>query len=386
VSDLPVGSTLNFDIYDTRGQLLIARNTPLTEQIIKGLQRRNITVVYMGPPDDPSQTALAREAAIFKGRPDRQFYLALGQSNITANVSVIAKEMALESLKKAFYVLGPESAIDLDDVQDTCDELIEDLVGDEVTTLSIIDMYLVNPSLYHHSINVTAIFASVCKALNLPADRVKAYAAAAMLHDLGRVLLRKLARKNVPAQVDVDRLHTEAAYKYLKGLGGLEEGPLNAVRNHHERYDGRGYPRGVDYRELGDYGQVLILANYYDKMTWDESREMKTGFHQAANYIIQLSRKLVDAHIVTAFLNVFGHHPPGSWVELSSGEVGMVVQANPFKPRRPVVHIFYDNEGSSLDEVISVDLSIPGMPVLVGPFRPINGFRAPTAQPEATPL
>ncbi len=76
---------------------------------------------------------------------------------------------------------------------------------------------------------------------------------------------------------------------------------------------------------------------------------------------------------MTAFINVFGHHPPGSWVELSSGEVGMVVQPTPFKPRRPKVHLFYDKDGSSLSEVIPVDLSEPDMPAVMGPFLAING-------------
>ena len=381
VCDLPVGTTLDTEIFDSRGQLLVGRNTPLTLEIIRGLQSRNITVVTLGLPGKAPQTALAREASIFKGRPDREFYAALVHGNVPASVSVIAKEMAIDSLKKAFFQLGPDSAIDLDDVRGTCDEMVGDLVEDEVTTLSIVDMYLTDSSLYHHSINVTAMFATICKALNLPAGRIKSHAAGAMLHDLGRVLLRKITKDKAPNQINIDRLHTEAAYKYLQGLGGTDEGPLNAVRNHHERYDGQGYPRGVDVRELGDYGQVLILANYYDRITWDANREMKAGFHQAANLIIQLSRKLVDTHIVVAFLNVFGHHPPGSWVELSTGEVGMVVQATPFKPRHPKVHIFYDREGDSIDEVIPLDLSIPGMPPVMGPFRAINGNdTAKTAQ------
>jgi HD-GYP domain-containing protein (c-di-GMP phosphodiesterase class II) len=285
--------------------------------------------------------------------------------------------MAIDSLKKAFLDLGPESPIDLDDIRGTCDDMINVLVEDEVTALSIVDMYLTDSSLYHHSINVTAMFATICKALNLPADRIKAHATAVMLHDMGRVLLQKITKDKAPTQLNIDRLHTEAGYKYLQGLGGMDEGLLSVVRNHHERYDGLGYPRGVDVKELGDYGQVLILANYYDRITWDADREMKAGFHQAANLIIQLSRKLVDMHIVVGFLNVFGHHPPGSWVELSTGEVGMVIQATPFKPRHPKVHIFYDKNGDSIGEIVPLDLSIPGMPAVMGPFRKIDGDFAP---------
>jgi putative nucleotidyltransferase with HDIG domain len=370
VNELPIGEALDFNLYDGEGHLLIASNTPLTEGVIESIRRRGVTEVTVKRSRQVVGTAYAREAIAFKGQPDRGFYIALSNGAAPAAVSVLAKQMAVDSLKRAFANVSPNTAIDVDDVRDTCEDVVNDLIGDDIVSPSIIDIYLTDSSLYHHSMNVMMMFTALCGVLGLPRSGVKAYAAGAMLHDLGRVLLRKIAGVSSSKQINVEKLHSEAGYKYLKGLGEFEPEVTNAVRNHHERLDGLGYPRHVHNSELDEYTQALIIANFYDNNTWDRSRELKIGFHRSANLIIQQSGKLVAAKVVEAFLNAFGHHPPGSWVKLASGEAGIVVQATPFKRRRPTVHLYYDHMGERLSESMPLDLSEPNMPGIVGRFDP----------------
>lgn len=370
VDDLPVGAQLEQNIYDNRGKLLIGSNTPLSRNLIDSIKRLGITMVTVRPSKTTVDTAYIAEARAFTGKPDREFYMALAKGGAPVNVSEIAKQVAVESLKKAFSNTGMNASIDIDEVRDTCEDIVGELIDDDIVSPSIIDMYLIDSSLYHHSINVLVMFTSICSTMDLPVDTVKAYAVGAMLHDIGRVFLRKVAVKERVRDLNIDRVHPEAGYKYLRGMGGLDEGVLTMVRNHHERFDGRGFPRGIDGEELGFYGQALVLANYYDNLTWDRSRKIKANFHQAAKAIIQQGRKLVDNHVINAFLNIFGHYPPGSWVELNSGQAGLVVQGTPFKPRSPIIHVYYESSGKRLPEVIPLNLSGSGMPHITGHFTP----------------
>ncbi len=370
VDDLPVGAQLEQNIYDDTGKLLVGSNTQLSTKLIDSIKRRGITMVTIRPTKTTIDTAYIREARAFTGKPDREFYIALAKGGAPVNVSVIAKQVAVESLKKAFSNTGMNTSIDIDEVRDTCEDVVGELIDDDIVSPSIVDMYLIDSSLYHHSINVLVTFTSICSAMDLPVGTVKAYAVGAMLHDIGRIFLRKVAVKERIGDLNIDRVHSEAGYKYLRSIGGLDEGVLTIVRNHHERFDGKGFPRGIDGEELGFYGQALVLANYYDNLTWDRSGEMKANFHQAAKAIIQQGRKLVDNHVVNAFLNIFGHYPPGSWVELNSGQAGLVVQGTPFKPRSPIVHLYYESSGERLPEVIPLNLSGSGMPHITGHFTP----------------
>jgi len=370
VEDLPVGASLEHDIYDGGGKLLIANNTPLTKGIIESVKRRGLTTVTIKTPKVSIDTARVREVRAFKGKPDRGFYLALAKGGAPVNVSLVAKQVAIDSLKRAFANTGTNSTIDIDDVRDTCEDIVTELVEDDIVSPSIIDMYLLDPSLYHHSINVMIIFTSICSAMDLPVNTVKSYAAGAMLHDIGRVFLHKVAAREGGREFDIGKLHSEAGYKYLQSMGGIEMGVLGAIRNHHERIDRKGFPRGIGMEELGYYPQALIIANYYDNLTWDRSRELKSNFYNAAKSIIQQSRKLVSSHITNAFLNVYGHYPPGSWVKLNSGEAGLVVQGTPFKPRAPFVYLYFGSSGERLDEIIPLNLSEPGMPHVTEHFTP----------------
>jgi len=370
VDDLPVGAQLEQSIYDDTGKLLVGSNTQLSIKLIDSIKRRGITMVTVRPTKITVDTAYIREAKAFTGKPDREFYTALAKGGAPVNVSMITKQVAVESLKKAFSNTGMNASIDIDEVRDTCEDIVGELIDDDIVSPSIIDMYLIDSTLYHHSINVLVTFTSICSVMDLPVDTVKAYAVGAMLHDIGRVFLRKAAVKQRINDLNIDRVHSEAGYKYLRSMGGLDEGVLTIVRNHHERFDGRGFPRGVDGEELGFYGQALVLANYYDNLTWDKSREMKANFHQAAKAIIQQGRKLVDNHVVNAFLNIFGHYPPGSWVKLNSGQAGLVVQGTPFKPRSPIIHLYYEQSGKRLPEVMPINLSESGMPHITGHFTP----------------
>lgn len=384
VKDLPVNTRLQYSLYDIDGNLLLNHDNIITEGIVSGLLRRGITTVimkYQGPPTAP---AIHQEANTLKDKPDREFYKALDDGKSPANISRKMRETALNSLGEVFIILAENESFDIYELQDNCEAIIDEIVGKDIVRPSIIDLYLTDASIGHHSINVIVTFAYICSALKLPKSRVREYAAASVLHDVGKVILEKVARSDEKKELvkgkaikkklasmvkekglDIDKLHAEVAYIYLRNMGGIEEDGLNVVRNHHERIDGKGYPRGIKGKEFAELDQVLALADYYENITWNPSNEIKTGQYEAVKTIIQQSGKMADCRIISAFLNVFGHFPPGSWVALSSGEIGLVIQATPFKPRSPLVHVYFDKDGNRLDEAIPLNLSEPSMPYIV---------------------
>ena len=384
VKDLPVNTRLQYSLYDTDGNLLINKDIVITEAIINGLQRRGITTVIIKFEGPPAAPAIQQEANTLEDKPDREFYDALDNGKSPANISREMRETALNSLEGVFIIVAENESFDIYELQGNCESIIDEIVRDNIVHPSIIDLYLTDSSIGHHSINVIVTFAHICSALNLPQSSVRKYAAAAVLHDVGKVILKKVAQSDEKKELvkakaikeklaamvkekglDIDKLHAEVAYNYLRNMGGIEKDVLNAVRNHHERIDGKGYPRGIKGKEFADLDQILALADYYENITWNPSNEIKTGQYDAVKSIIQQSGKMADCQIISAFLNVFGHFPPGSWVELSSGETGLVVQATPFKPRSPLVHIYFDKDGNRLDEAIPLNLSEPGMPYIV---------------------
>jgi len=385
VKDLPIGSKLDYSIWGTSNNLLLNSDIVISDAIVNGMIRRGITEVILkseGQKADPVE-AYQQEIKALQGKPDREFYESLNADS-PSNVTLESRETALSSFETIVNIVAENERFDVYELQDNCEDIIKGIVTDEIAQPSVTDIYLADLSLGHHCINVVVTFAQICSALRVPADNVREYIAAAMLHDIGKVILDKVARSDEKKElvkgkaikekftmlekekgIDIDRLHAEVSYRYLQNMGGITDGVLNAVRNHHERIDGKGYPHGVNGHDLGDLDQALAVANFYEKLTWDSSKELKAGQCEAVKSIIQQSGRLADCKIVSAFLNVFGHFPPGSWVELSSGETALVVRSTPHKPRAPLVHIYFDKDGNRLNDAIPLDLSEPGTPHIV---------------------
>ena len=137
--------------------------------------------------------------------------------------------------------------------------------------------------------------------------------------------------------------------------------------NHHERFDGKGYPRSLKGTALSDWDQLLILSNTYDKLSWNRETGIRSAYHRALTSLIQDGSKFVRKGIVTAAIQTFGYYPPGSWVKLNNGEIGVVSKAHPGSPLKPLVSIFYSEDGKKLSKPRSVDLGYSQNAYIQGP-------------------
>jgi HD-GYP domain-containing protein (c-di-GMP phosphodiesterase class II) len=140
-------------------------------------------------------------------------------------------------------------------------------------------------------------------------------------------------------------------------MGGMPESALRMVMNHHERYDGNGFPRKLKGTMLSDWDQILILANAYDNLTWDHETGVRSGFHQALRLIIQDGSKYVRKGIIRTVISTLGHYPPGSWVRMSNGEIALVTKAHPGSPLKPEVSLMYDPAGKRYTKPKFLDLT-----------------------------
>ena len=387
VKDLPIGTELDYSIWGTNNELLLNSKIVITQGIVNGMLRRGITTVVLkseGKKLTNSMDAYQKEIDASQEKPGREFYESLDNGKSSANVTFESRETALSSFETIVNIVAENEKFDVCELHNNCEGIIKGIVKEEIAQPSVTDIYLADHSLGHHCINVVVTFAQICSGLKVSTDHVREYIAAAVLHDIGKVILEKVARSDEKKElikgraikekfnrlekekgINIDSMHAEVAYRYLQNMGGITKGVLKAVRNHHERIDGKGYPHGVNGHDLGDLDQALAVANFYERLTWDSSKELKAGQCEAVKAIIQQSGRLADCKIISAFLNVFGHFPPGSWVELSSGDIALVVQSTPHKPREPLVHVYFDKDGHRLKEAISLDLSEPGTPYIV---------------------
>jgi putative nucleotidyltransferase with HDIG domain len=168
---------------------------------------------------------------------------------------------------------------------------------------------------YAHSFRVRAYTSYLARLAGYPASMVRHLEAAALLHDIGKVavadsILLKPAKLTEAEWVEMKK-HVLAGERILQRVPMLR--PAAAiVRQHHERYDGRGYPDGRRGEEIALGARIFVFADTLDAMTSDRPYRKAPGFEAVRSEVVRCSGAQFDPHLVEAFLQV----PVETWKEM----------------------------------------------------------------------
>src|SRR5208282_2816128 len=145
--------------------------------------------------------------------------------------------------------------------------------------------------------------------------------------------------------------------KLLNDIKGVSEITFNAAAQHHERYDGTGYPHGLEGDEISLHGQMIAIVDFYDAIT--SLRIYKKGIPptEALRKLYESSGTHFNSSLVQAFIKGVGIYPAGSLVRMESGRLGIVRDVVPDKLLQPVVQLIYDCKTKCLIPPETVDVS-----------------------------
>ena len=130
---------------------------------------------------------------------------------------------------------------------------------------------------------------------------------AALLHDIGKFILPdRILKANVPL-TDEDwmliRRHPQQGARVVSSLDGY--GPVaEIILAHHERIDGKGYPRGLEGDDIPPLARIISVADTYDVMTARDSYRTPTSSYEAIQELRRVSGKQLDARFVEVFIEL----------------------------------------------------------------------------------
>jgi putative nucleotidyltransferase with HDIG domain len=213
--------------------------------------------------------------------------------------------------------------------------------------------------LYFHSLNVSMLSIMMARDLKMPAEVVGMLGVGALLHDIGR--------KEVPAKI---LLKTEPLTQSERNLFemhcqfGVEMGQrmqlapaaIAVIREHHELFDGSGYPAKLKGEAIHPLARLVVIANYYDELCNPPALADALTPHEALSLMFAKLRGKFDPQMLQVLIRCLGVYPPGTIVQLSNGAIGIVATVNTAKPMKPVVMV-YDAEVPK-DEAILLDMAL----------------------------
>lgn len=205
---------------------------------------------------------------------------------------------------------------------------------------------------YTHSVNVAILLAGYALRSGLGRNRALSYGLAGLLHDLGKALLpvsllsarRKLSHTE---QTLVTR-HPLLGHDLLSGLPHAQDDVLKAALEHHERYDGSGYPKGLSGKAISDIGHAAAIADTYDALSSRRPYKGALYPHRTLGMMYQMRKKEFHPEHMERFVRMLGIYPVGSVIELKDGYRGVVTASNYANPMLPVVTLALDPKGCSM--------------------------------------
>ncbi|MDR1444147.1 MAG: HD-GYP domain-containing protein [Treponema sp.] len=199
------------------------------------------------------------------------------------------------------------------------------------------------------SINSAILAAMTAQELKLPSHKIMKIVIGAMLHDIGMLRLPKelLNKQGGLSREETKLMHLHPLYSYriaFKELNYSDEVGHVALQ-HHERWDGQGYPAGISGEDIDIGARILSVADAFEAMISKKPYRNSMAGSEAMKALISGNQSRFDPDVLKAFIATMGIYPVGSIVVLNDAAIARVTEVQHSAPLRPLVQILIDKFG-----------------------------------------
>ena len=339
--DSVLGRTANADFFDAAGILLLKKGQLLTPGIRERLEQREIFVLA---------SEKSADRANLKSRKtfSKDTYIRLVGSlwNIYHEAKLIEDEQINKTMVIIDAILAEIRSIDV-------------YLHSSPVRLGLDKFKEHDFGTFMHVVNVAIFTALAGKHLGYRGKRLKYLTLGAILHDLGKLQIQREIL-NKPGNLTNHEMQQIRQHPAL-GVQMLQEARLPpqvllAVKQHHERWDGKGYPDGLSGNEIHPDAQIVAVTDVYEALTADRPYRKGLPPYHAMEMVIAWSEKDFNPLVVQALRNSLILYPENAIVTLNTGEIGIVAAVPIRTPTRPLVRLLFNRDGRYVNQEQYVDL------------------------------
>lgn len=259
---------------------------------------------------------------------------------IKNNVSGVVKDI--------FNDVRMGKAIELNDVKTQVNGIVECVFRNRDALLCLANLKDYDDYTFVHSVNICILAVSFARHLNLPKTRLEHIGLGALLHDIGKTqipesLLNKPG-KYTPEEYSIMKGHVSLGVEILRKYDNIPAEAMTVVLQHHERYNGCGYPQRLCGDKIDFIGQIAGISDVYDAMTYDRIYHTALSCHTAVKRLYEWSNTLFTSSLIERFIQCIGIYPYGSFVELNTGHRGLVISVNHNMLLRPNILVLFEGD------------------------------------------
>lgn len=148
-------------------------------------------------------------------------------------------------------------------------------------------------------------------------------------------------------------MHCQYGYD-IGRKAALPPAALHIILQHHEHFDGTGYPQKLKGEQIDLLALLVGVVNAYDNLCNPVNIADALTPHEALSQLFAQQRNHFDPRLLQAFIRLMGVYPPGTVVSLSNDSLGLVIKINAARPLKPTLIVY--NADIPKTEAIILDL------------------------------
>lgn len=249
---------------------------------------------------------------------------------------------------------------DFSDVVDTSVEMVGSILRNSDALLWLTQLRNKDDYAYQHALNVSILMIALGKHMMLPASQLNILGVVGLMQDIGILFLPDdvMRHRNdmIPEHQEIIQGHVEKTIEVLKQQTGINPVILKTVSEHHERFDGSGYPKGLQGNQISLLGSMAGICDTYDSLVSERKHAASLTPFQALMQLYEVKGTSFNNALVERLIQCIGIYPIGCLLEMNTGEVGIVIEQRKTHRLRPKLMIVLDPDKQAYASPFMLDL------------------------------
>ena len=277
---------------------------------------------------------------------------------------VAAKELHRDAYNVAHRVLMDARLgrqIELDRLEPVVGRITDSILRNRDALVSLSRIKTKDNYTFEHSVSVCVLLVAFCQTLGYERSVMMDIGVGGLLHDIGKMMIPDgiLNKPSAltPPEFMLMQSHAHIGAEMLKQTTGIPEIAIVIAAQHHERFDGTGYPDRLKEDRISRFGQMASIVDVYDALTSNRIYHQSIEPTAALKKLFEWGKSHFNEELVHQFIRAVGIYPVGSLVRLESGLLGVVVEPDGADLLHPTVRVIYDMTRGSYVSPRDLDLS-----------------------------
>ncbi|MGF1699965.1 HD-GYP domain-containing protein [Photobacterium makurazakiensis] len=241
------------------------------------------------------------------------------------------------------------------------EEMVDALLESDNVALHLMGDNKENEDVYFHSLNVAIMSMMLARSCGMSQEDIKAIALGALFHDMGKLKIPTAITRKTTQLTDPENNYLKLHTKYSLDLANLTDDFPEAAKpilyQHHELLDGSGYPKQLKDEQIDLKAQLVAVVNAYDNLCHPQDPNKARIPYSALSFLFKNKKAQYNNDYLALLIRLMGVYPPGSVVQLSNKQLGLVISVNSESLLHPNVLLYDPTVPSNEAPIIELEES-----------------------------